>query len=340
MSPSSEPPFVSVVIPVKNAASYVRDCLDSLEALDYPADRFEVIMVDGNSTDGTREIAQSYGVTVLLDEVEMVSHGRHVGVEHSKGDLIAFSDADCVMDPGWLRNALKYFDDPKVGGVTGPTLIPPGETRFGRGAGFVFSLAVISGASCHADAASKVTEVRDLPGANCIYRREVIEQVMPLATLIITEDVEMNWRIRRHGWKLLRTPDVRLWHNKRPTPKRLARQLYRYGMGRAQCAKISCRMLAPAHALVAAWMPLALVAIPLLAVFAPMVLAIAAGVVGVGVIGFLVAAWIATRSLAAALAAVQALAILLVLWPLGFLREVFFPIRRLEESSLRSAGAE
>ncbi len=340
MSSPAELPFISVVIPVKNAEAYIRDCVESLKALDYPADRFEVIIADGSSTDQTREIAASYGVTVLTDEVEMVSHGRHVGFKHSRGDFIAFSDADCIMEPGWLRNALKYFDDPEVGGVTGPTLIPMGETRFGRGAGFVFSLAVVSGASCHADAASKVVRVRDLPGANCIYRREVIEQVMPLGTMLITEDVEMNWRIRKHGWKLLRTPDVRLCHNKRPTPRRFSRQIYRYGMGRCQCAKISCAMLAPAHALVAAWIPLAIAAIPLLAIFAPVLLAIVASVAAIGVLGFLLVAWVRTGSLAAAFGAVLAMTIVLVLWPLGFLRELFFPIRRLEESSLRSAGAE
>jgi len=340
MSATPELPFISVIIPTRNEEAYIANCLDSLKALDYPADRFEVIIADGHSTDRTREIAESYGAIVLIDETKMVSHGRHVGFEHSRGDLIAFSDADCIMEPRWLRNALKYFDDAGVGGVTGPTLLPPDETPFGRGAGFIFSLAVGIRASCHADTVSKVVEVDDLPGANCIYRREVIEQVMPLATMLITEDVEMNWRIRKNGWKLLRTPDVQLWHYKRPTPKRLARQLYRYGMGRCQCAKISCRMLAPAHALLSAWIPLAAVAVPLLAIFAPVVLAVIGGLWTMTVLGLVVAAWARTGSPRAAFGALLAMGIVIVLWPLGFLREFFFPIRRLEESSLRSTGTE
>ena len=150
MTPPVELPFISVVIPTRNEEKNIGHCLESLKALDYPPDRFEVILADAKSTDRTREIAEGYGARVVTNEGLSVAYGRQVGFEHSKGELVAFSDADCVMDPGWLRNAVKYFDDPTVGSIGGPTLVPPGETAFGRGAAFVFSLAVAGGASCQA----------------------------------------------------------------------------------------------------------------------------------------------------------------------------------------------
>jgi len=340
MSPPAEPPFISVIIPARNEEQNIQRCLESLKALDYPPDRFEVIIADGKSTDRTREIAEGYGARVVTNEGLYVAQGRHVGFEHSRGELIAFSDADCVMEASWLRDAVKYFDDASVGGISGPTLVPPGETAFGRGAAWIFSLAVAGGVSCQADTVKRVREVEDLPGANCIYRREVIEQVMPLSTgLVASEDVEMNWRIRKNGWRLLHVPDVRLWHYKRPTPRRLARQVYRFGVTRCQCAKISCAMLKPAHVLVAAWMPLALATILVLAILAPKVLVYFAVAVGIGLLGVLVAAWVRTGALSSALTALAALGIVFVAWPVGFLQEIFFPSRRFRAYLRRIAGS-
>ncbi len=334
MSTPGELPFVSVIIPARNEETNIRACLESLGALDYPADRYEVIIADAMSTDGTREVAESFGAIVVPNEGLYVANGRHVGFEHSKGELIAFSDADCVMDRAWLRDAVKYFDDSTVGGISGPTLVSPGETRFGRGVAWVFTLAVAGGISCQADTVKGVREVTDLPGANCIYRREVIEQAMPLATgLVAGEDVEMNWHIRKHGWRLLHVPDAQLWHYKRPSPKQFARQVYRFGVTRCQCAKISWEMLSPLHMLVAAWIPLVIAAIVLLARFAPMALAYGAIAAGAALAGLLIGAWATTKSPASAVNAVFALAIILVAWPVGFLQEIVFPARYFREHS-------
>lgn len=335
MTGSGGLPFVSVVIPARNEEHNIRTCIEGLHRLDYPKDRLEIIIADGLSTDRTREIAESLGATVVENPGLYVANGRHVGFEHSKGDYVAFSDADCVVDRGWIRDALKYFDDPTVGGVSGPTLVPPDETPFGRGAAWAFSIAVASGASCQADAIARVREVRDMPGGNCICRREVIEQVMPLATgLVASEDVEMNWRIRKNGWRLLRVPEFRVWHYKRPAPKRLARQIYRFGVTRCQCGKISREMLGFWHWVMAAWIPLAVVVIAVLAVWAPTALIYLAAAAGVGLVALFVAAWIGTRSLPAALNGVLAFLILAVAWPAGFLHEVFFPARYFREHSI------
>ncbi|MBN1916650.1 MAG: glycosyltransferase [Verrucomicrobia bacterium] len=335
MSAPGQLPFVSVVIPARNEESNIRTCIEALHRLDYPKDRLEIIIADGMSGDRTREIAESLGAIVVENPGLYVADGRHVGFEHSKGEFVAFSDADCVVDRGWIRDALKYFDDPTVGAVSGPTLVPPNETRFGRGAAWAFSLAVAGGASCQADTITRAREVRDMPGGNCICRREVIEQVMPLATgLVASEDVEMNWRIRKNGWRLLQVPEFRVWHYKRPTPKRLARQIYRFGVTRCQCGKISREMLGFWHWAMAAWMPLAVVLVAILAVWTPKALLAFAGAAVVGLVGLFVAAWIGTRSFVAALNAVFAFLILLMAWPVGFLHEVLFPARYFREHSV------
>ena len=63
------------------------------------------------STDNTRAIAESYGAKIVVNEKQTVAPGRNVGFIEARGDLIAFSDADCVMDINWLKNSVKYFEN-------------------------------------------------------------------------------------------------------------------------------------------------------------------------------------------------------------------------------------
>ena len=108
MNNSAQPlPFISVVIPVKNAGRFIPQCLNSLNNLNYPKDRYEVIIADSSSTDNTRELSASLGAKVAAVDGESVCSGRNSGFKAARGEIIAFSDADCVMDRDWLFNAVK-----------------------------------------------------------------------------------------------------------------------------------------------------------------------------------------------------------------------------------------
>ena len=89
-------PMISVIVPVKNGSTHIRDLLDSLERLDYPKDRLEVLVVDGNSTDSTKEVVSEYPVKLLTEERPGINAARNTGLKHSTGEIVAFTDADCV----------------------------------------------------------------------------------------------------------------------------------------------------------------------------------------------------------------------------------------------------
>lgn len=114
-----EMPLISVLIPTRNENRFIASCLDSLHNLEYPKDRLGVTDVDGFSTDDSREIAQTYPVTVAMNPKQTEPAGRKLGLGLSRGYVIAFTDADCIVDRSWLRNALKYFPDEKMAGVGG-----------------------------------------------------------------------------------------------------------------------------------------------------------------------------------------------------------------------------
>ncbi|MDI6690839.1 MAG: glycosyltransferase, partial [Candidatus Bathyarchaeota archaeon] len=115
-------PKVSVIVPVKNGAAYIKELLDSLMQVDYNKDKLEIIVVDGNSTDNTREIVSQYPVKLLLEERPGLNAARNTGVKNSNGEIVAFTDADCIIPKNWVSKIVDNFRDFQVGCVGGNVL--------------------------------------------------------------------------------------------------------------------------------------------------------------------------------------------------------------------------
>ena len=106
---------VSVVVPFFNAERHIEDCAQALLAQNYPSTRYEIIMVDNNSTDRSAELVRKYPQIQLLAEQKQGSYAaRNRGVAAAKGVIIAFTDADCVPSPGWLRRIMETMCSPEV----------------------------------------------------------------------------------------------------------------------------------------------------------------------------------------------------------------------------------
>jgi glycosyltransferase involved in cell wall biosynthesis len=104
-------PKVSVVVPAYNAASFLRETLDSI--LQQDIDNFEVIIADDGSTDATEQILAEYNSRVRHLKLEHwggPSRPRNVGVQHARGEFVAFFDADDIMAPGALKKALAVLE--------------------------------------------------------------------------------------------------------------------------------------------------------------------------------------------------------------------------------------
>jgi len=108
------PPRVSVVVPVRNGAPKLARCLQAL--LTQTLQPSEILVVDAHySTDPTREVARRFPVTVVYEDYGTVGGARQVGVEHARGDYVAFTDADCIPGNDWLENLIREFADGIVG---------------------------------------------------------------------------------------------------------------------------------------------------------------------------------------------------------------------------------
>ena len=95
-------PSVTVVVPVRNGAQTIQPLLESLQKLDYDRNTVEVIVVDGNSTDKTREIVKKYPVKLVVEEKKGLNLARNIGIKSSNGEIIAFTDSDCIVPPNLI----------------------------------------------------------------------------------------------------------------------------------------------------------------------------------------------------------------------------------------------
>lgn len=123
-APNDEP-CCSVVVPFFDSERHLAACIESLLGQDDVGGPFEVILIDNGSTDGSASIARRYpGVTVLEEPTPGAYAARNTGIERARAPLIAFTDADCVADAGWLRSIRDGMQDPAVAVLLGHCRYP------------------------------------------------------------------------------------------------------------------------------------------------------------------------------------------------------------------------
>jgi glycosyltransferase involved in cell wall biosynthesis len=112
---------VSVVIPTYNEERNIERCLLSLRRQTFPEDEYELIVVDGNSIDRTREIAEPLADRVIIQTSKKVGGARNDGGRLAEGSIIATTDADCIIPPGWIDEIVQTFSrDPRIVQIYGP----------------------------------------------------------------------------------------------------------------------------------------------------------------------------------------------------------------------------
>lgn len=317
-------PLISVCIPVKNGGSRLGRCLQSLRDLDYPQDRLEIIIADGRSTDDTVEVAKAFGSRVLDNPGQIVASGRNVAFSAAQGSYIASTDDDCIVPRDWVKRALSAFDAADVAAVGGISILPAGAPSWAQAANYVFRLASKSGYSVQADHLD-AGDSEDIPGCNAFYRSDAFRAVGLFdENLITAEDVELHCRVRAMGMRLKTSPELFVWHDKRPTPRGLFRQMRRFAEGRVQLARKIPHLLRPLHRLMGWSAPVGLACAAGLAV-AVSPWAVPGAILACSLL-LSAKAVIDGERIAAALLVGPALAVVMLGWSFGYLKERIAPM--------------
>ena len=245
--PREAEPFVSVVITVYNAERYLARCLEALLVLDYPKDKYEVVVVDARSKDRTQDILRDFAARAagkpeirLFEKPGSIGTGRNEGVKHARGAFVAVTDGDLSASPRWLHELLKGFGlAERLGAVGGPNNTATQDLASKSVAcipvhGPTLDEVPLLGPNRYTQPFVSESDWYTNVTRNSMYRREALLQVGAFAEeLISTEDPELNERLHRAGWKTAYTPAAVVYHFHRSTLGAFYRQQRHYAYGHA-----------------------------------------------------------------------------------------------------------
>ena len=212
-------PFVSVVIPCRNEEKFIGRCLDSIVANDYPKDRLEILIVNGASTDKTREIVEGYSKKYpfikLLENPKITTPiSMNIGVKNAKGDIIMITGAHSTYNPDYISKSVRYLEDYGADNVGGALVTKPAVGTYSARA---IALALSSffgtgGASFRVGGglAAQAGKPRwvDTAFGGC-FRKEVFRKIGYFnENLTRSQDMEFSIRLHKAGGKILFAPDI------------------------------------------------------------------------------------------------------------------------------------
>jgi succinoglycan biosynthesis protein ExoA len=233
---------VSVIVPIRNEAKSITATLRTLLQQDYPSSEYEVIVVDGFSTDETVAIVRDMQIDypnlkLLYNPVRYSSAARNVGVRHMTGNYAVIVDGHCqVPDRKYLKNLVEAFETTGADSLGRPQpLDAPNPTPFQK----AVSVARASRLGHNPDSDIFSNEAKFVPPQNTAiaYRRELFHKVGLFDQKFdACEDVEFNHRVFEAGAKCFFEPKLKVVYHPRGSWKALFTQLGRYGSGRARLA--------------------------------------------------------------------------------------------------------
>jgi glycosyltransferase involved in cell wall biosynthesis len=280
----AELPLVSAIVPCRNEERYISQCLDSIVANDYPKDKLEVLVVDGNSEDRTRKIVagyqQRYESIRLLDNVKKITPvAMNIGIKNARGMIIMKMDAHTTYEKDYISKCVKFlyeYNADNVGGIL--QTVPGAETTMAKAIALALSNPFGAGNS-YFRIGSKEPRWVDTVSFGC-YRREIFDKIgVYNEKLVRSQDMDLNIRLTKAGGKILLHPEIVGRYYADPDLGVFAKHNFADGVWVIQPLKFGGMFLRPRHLIPLAFV-LSLVGSALLSIFFPVFLWLFLSIVG------------------------------------------------------------
>lgn len=229
---------ISVVIPVFNEENNIRDTLDSI--YNNTMKPFEVIVADGGSSDSTVDIIRSEFKNVILinNEKRTAAAGRNAGIKKASGNIIAFTDGDCVVDSNWIESINFFFEAYDIDGMRGRVCNASPRNNIDKYWGeLAWEKLMFFG--------DEIIDIKDknirvvLVTANCAYTKKILYKIKGFNNWFgnNAEDVDLCWRAIEYGAKLKYNPEARIYSHNITTIGGVIKKSFRNGVSSSKLQK-------------------------------------------------------------------------------------------------------
>ena len=225
-------PFVSLIIPTLNEEKYLEQTILSLLSNDYPSNKFEILLIDGLSKDNTLVIAQRLAkkfsnIRLMSNPKIYQSAALNIGIRESKGDFIIRADAHAIYDKNYIRSTIDLLQKNEYSNV-GPVQVSIGRTLVEKAIAKAMNSKIGMGNAKYRLDKREVFEVKSVwLGA---WKKETLIKINGFnENLPISEDFDLNYRLRRSGSKIAASNSIKAMYLVRKSLKGLFKQFYKYG---------------------------------------------------------------------------------------------------------------
>jgi glycosyltransferase involved in cell wall biosynthesis len=218
---------------MRNERRHIERCLASIISQDYPAERMEVMVIDGESNDGCGQQVLDFAarhpkipIRLLQNQKRIIPAGLNAGIRAAQGDIIVRVDAHTTLAPDYVSTCVRYLVQGRADNVGG-MMCPKGTTYVGQGIALVTrSPFGVGDSKFHY---SKCEEYVDTVYLGA-YWRETFDKIgLYDETFHANEDYELNYRLRQIGGKILLSPAIKSTYTPRSSLRALWRQYFEYG---------------------------------------------------------------------------------------------------------------
>ncbi len=237
---------ISVIIVCYNEIHNIKRCLNSIYAINYLQNNYEVIVIDNNSNDGTLEIIRSFAerhnnLKLFVNKHRSIAKSRNLGISKASFPFIAFTDADCQVPKNWLSVLAKGYQKyktnyPELAAVGGTNFAPKKTHSFYDAANITLKTFLGNRGSTQGRQFHNDIRVPHIPTLNILYDKQAVNKLgnFDEAFRFVCEDPELNHRLTSSGYKIIMLKDSFVIHHFKPGYKHWVKNVFSYGMGRMQ----------------------------------------------------------------------------------------------------------